>query len=60
MASMIEVKAKGRNKLASKVLNEINSIGQDRIISIVDQGPDGKIAGGGLLANYKAYIFYKD
>lgn len=59
MARVIEVKAKGRSKLADKVLKEIEIVGEDKIISIINHGPDGKFAGGGMMANYVAHIFIK-
>ena len=59
MAKMIEVKAQTRKKMAARVLEVINSEGQDNIIEIImDEG--GKFAGGGLLASIRAYIFIKD
>lgn len=60
MAAMKTIKSKGREKLARLVLETINEVGQDNIIQIIEQGPDGKFAGGGLLANYTAYVYYRD
>ena len=52
-----EVSAQTRNKLANKIQDAMQSIGSEKFIAVYnDEG--GKLAGGGLLALGKAYIFY--
>ncbi len=56
---MIEVKAQKRSKLAEKILDTINEVGQDKIITVImDEG--GKFAGDSLFSSLRAYIYYKD
>lgn len=60
MAKYVSVKARSRNTLAQEILKQINLIGQDKIISIIND-ESGKVANkGGLFSVSKAYIFYKD
>ncbi len=59
MAAMMEVKAQTRARIASKVLDAINKVGQDNIISIImDEG--GKFANGSKFASMRAYVYYKN
>lgn len=59
MAKMIEVKSQKRSTIARLILETINEVGQDNVISVVmDEG--GKFAGGTVFATIKAYIYYKD
>ncbi len=59
MANYVIVKSQTRAKLADRILEQINQIGEDRVISIImDEG--GKFAGGTLMASSRAYIFYRD
>ena len=60
MARVIIEKAKNRDRLAEKVAMVMSQVGDDNVISVTMSGAsDGKIGGGGLLANYVAYIFVK-
>lgn len=60
MAQIAVAQGRNRNSLARKILDVINQIGQDRIISIMLDESGRFASGGGLLSVSKAYIFYKD
>lgn len=62
MAQMIEVKSQRRSKLAKLVLDEINNIGQDNIITVVmhEGGKFAEYADKKMLSSLRAYIYYKD
>lgn len=60
MAQVAIAKGRNRDALAREVLDIINRIGQDRIISVM-LDETGRLANrGGLISQSKAYIFYKD
>ena len=60
MAKVLVEKAKSRDALAQNVAKTITQIGDDNVISVMMSGAaDGKMLGGGLLANYVAYIIVK-
>ena len=59
MASMVEVSAQTRSGISRKILDQMNKVGQDNVITVVmDEG--GKLARNSRLAIIKAYIYYKD
>ncbi len=55
MAKMVEVQAQSRKKIAEEILNVINQVGQDNVISVVmDEG--GKFAKNSVFATIKADV----
>lgn len=60
MASMTIIEGRTRAKVAERLLEAINEIGQDRIITIL-YDESGKLAmQGSILNKAKVYIYYKD
>ncbi|CRX36927.1 / / hypothetical protein / 417568:417750 Forward [Candidatus Hepatoplasma crinochetorum] len=60
MAQVAVAQGRNRDALAREILNVINQVGQDKIISII-LDETGRLANrGGLLSLSKAYIFYKN
>ncbi len=60
MASMMIVEGRTRAKVADRLLEAINQIGQDKIITIL-YDESGKLAlQGSILNKAKVYIYYKD
>ncbi|BDV03624.1 MAG: hypothetical protein HPPSJP_3450 [Candidatus Hepatoplasma scabrum] len=60
MAQMAIAQGRSRDALAREILNIINQVGQDKIISVM-LDETGRLANrGGLLSLSKAYVFYKN
>ncbi len=60
MASLMIVEARTRKNMAQNILQAINEIGEDRIISIVMDDSGKIMRQNSLLNKAQAFIYYKD